>query len=40
MAFLEIAHLHKDYGPVEVSSSKSSPDAVSVRGLMIGAVEG
>ena len=42
VAFLEIDHLFKDCGPVEVSSSTSStssPDATS-RGLMSGAVEG
>jgi len=39
MAFLEVDHLRKDCGPVEVSSSTSFPDAAS-RGPMAGAVKG
>ena len=36
VTFLDIDHLRRDCGPVEVSSS---PDATS-RGLMAGAVKG
>ena len=39
VTFLDIDHLRKDCGPIEVSSSTSSPDATS-RGLMTGAVKG